>query len=108
MKQILTVFKFTYLDAFKKKAFIITTVVLIALVFIVCLIPSMIEIFSDDPSTVLPETGEETMPPDTSEIPSEDQEEFEYSQTCYYFDSSSLFIEGFDALSMYLFDTNVN
>jgi ABC-2 type transport system permease protein len=47
------------------------------------------------------------MPPDTSEIPSEDQEEFEYSQTCYYFDSSSLFIEGFDALSMYLFDTNV-
>ncbi len=107
MKQILTVFKFTYFDAFRKKAFIITTVILMALVLIVCLIPMMVDLFSDDNSSAIPETGEGVIPPETSEIYPEDPEEIEYSQTCYYFDSSSVFKDGFDALKLYLFDTNV-
>ncbi|MBE6551007.1 MAG: ABC transporter permease [Ruminococcaceae bacterium] len=110
MKQILTVFKFTYLDALRKKAFIITTALLIALIFVVCLIPTLIDLFSgDNGSESIPETGEGILIPDTTEIPDDtnDPDEYVPSQTCYYFDSSSLFPEGFDALELFLFDTKV-
>ena len=48
MKQILTVFKFTFREAAKKKAFIITTVIIMALVLIMCFIPRIVDSFKGD------------------------------------------------------------
>ncbi len=56
MKQFFTVFKFTFLDAVRKKAFKISTAILLALILIACMIPRAIGWFSPEGS----QTGEET------------------------------------------------
>ncbi|MBQ1256331.1 MAG: ABC transporter permease, partial [Clostridia bacterium] len=48
MKQFFTVFRFTYMDAVKKKAFIISTAILLVLILVACLIPKGIALFSGD------------------------------------------------------------
>lgn len=48
MKQILTVFRFTFREAAKKKAFIITTVIIMAIILIMCFIPRIVEAFKGD------------------------------------------------------------
>lgn len=46
MKQFLTVFRFTYLDAVRKKSFLISTAILMAVILIACLLPAIINLFS--------------------------------------------------------------
>lgn len=48
MKQFLTVFRFTFLDAVRKKAFIISTAVVLAAILIACSLPRIIDLFSND------------------------------------------------------------
>ncbi len=48
MKQFLTVFRFTFLDAVRKKAFKISTAILLVLILIACMIPRAIGWFTPD------------------------------------------------------------
>ena len=80
MRQIMTVFSFTFRDAVRKKAFIVSTVILLALVLIVCALPRCIELFST-PSEV--ETPEEAAPSEAQSI-------------CYLLDETGL-MDGLDA-----------
>lgn len=69
MKQIMTVFTYTFRDGARKKAFIITTVLLMALIFLLCLVPGVIALFdggSGTPEAELPTQIEgEASPADT-------------------------------------------
>lgn len=56
MKQFFTVFRFTFLDAVRKKAFIISTAILFILILAACMIPRAIEWFSPDSSQANEET----------------------------------------------------
>ena len=46
MNQIFTVFRFTYLDAVRKKAYRISTIIIMLLILILCLIPKVVGMFS--------------------------------------------------------------
>ena len=48
MKQFFTVFRFTFIDAVRKKAFIISTAILLVAILIACMIPNAIQWFSPD------------------------------------------------------------
>jgi len=48
MKQILTVFRFTFREAVKKKAFIISTMIILAIILIMCFIPRIMESLKGD------------------------------------------------------------
>lgn len=72
MRQIMTVFGFTFREAVKKKAFIISTAVILIIVLILCSLPQLISSFSSD---------------STSD---------EKGKTCYYMDDS-VKIEGAQA-----------
>lgn len=48
MRQIWTVFLFTFREAIKKKIFIISTIIIMLLVLIACSIPKITEMFADD------------------------------------------------------------
>ena len=47
MKQFLAVFRFTYLDAVRKKSFRVTTILLLVVILAACLVPKL---FGDTPS----------------------------------------------------------
>ena len=76
----MTVFSFTFRDAVRKKAFIVSTVILLALVLIACALPRCIELFS---------TPAEADPPEAA-APSEAQ------SICYLQDGTGL-MDGLDA-----------
>lgn len=76
----MTVFSFTFRDAVRKKAFIVSTVILLALVLIACALPRCIELFS---------TPAEADPPEAA-APSEAQ------SICYLLDGTGL-MDGLDA-----------
>lgn len=76
MKQILTVFGFTFRDAVKKKAFIISTVIIMVLLLIITSLPRIIEAFSDDENI---------------------DDEYE-GYTCYFIDENNLIEKGLDTL----------
>ena len=46
MKQIMTVFQFTFRDAIKRKAFIISTIIILAVILIASLIPKGVDFFT--------------------------------------------------------------
>ncbi len=48
MKQFFTVFRFTFLDAIRKKAFIISTAILLILILVACMIPRAIDFFTGE------------------------------------------------------------
>ena len=50
MKQFFTVFRFTFMDAVRKKAFIASTAILLILILIACMIPRAIDWFTPDKS----------------------------------------------------------
>ena len=50
MKQFCTVFRFTFMDTVRKKAFIVSTAILLVLILIACMIPRAIEWFTPDKS----------------------------------------------------------
>lgn len=80
MRQIMTVFSFTFRDAVRKKAFIVSTVILLALVLIACALPRCIELFSTPSEAETPEAA----------APSEAQ------SICYLLDGTGL-MDGLDA-----------
>lgn len=81
MKQILTVFKFTFREAVKKKTFIISTAIIMALMLIMCLIPRIMNSFD------------------------EEKDVDKKTQTCYFIDNSQLIPEAKEALSLKYTDT---
>lgn len=81
MKQILTIFAFTFRDAVRKKAFIITTIIILGLIVLLSAIPGLVA--SVDGGTQDPGTAE----PDES-LP-----------VCYYIDEEVLIENGLETLS---------
>lgn len=79
MKQILTVFGYTFADAVKKKSFIISSVILALLILVMCAVPGFISRFTGDG------TG--------GAVPGELPEAADMSKVCYYIDDGKL-IEG--------------
>ena len=75
MKQILTVFAFTYKDAIRKKAFIVSTIIILAAIVIACAIPGISTALKSDSDSeqnvtenVTSETAESTNPHTASTI----------------------------------------
>ena len=56
MKQFFTVFRFTFIDAVRKKAFIASTAILLILILIACMIPRAIDWFTPDKGGVSAES----------------------------------------------------
>jgi len=83
MKQILTVFAFTYKDAIRKKAFIISTIIIMAAIVIACAIPGIITAVKSDDS------AEQS----TENIVTEESDE-ESVKICYYLDEANLISDG--------------
>lgn len=81
MKQILTVLSFTFRDAIRKKAFLISTVIIAIVILGVCAVPRISALFSSD------EPKQESASP---------------SSTCYYVDSENLIPGGLTILSQNL------
>lgn len=81
MKQILTVFAFTFKDAVRKKAFIISTIIILLLISIACAIPQAMSLLnsSDNSQPVINENIA--------------------TNTCYYIDSDNLIPTGVKALT---------
>ncbi len=89
MKQIMLVFGYTFRDAVKKKAFVISTVIILALILILSMLPRGIEFFSqtDDDGT------------QSAEKPAETQESPDDLPRCYYIDENGLIADGSRVLS---------
>ncbi len=81
MKQILTVFAFTYKDAIRKKVFIISTIIMLAAIIIACAIPGIVNMFkSDDKDSNTQQTVE--------------TEETDINKISYYIDEAGLITDG--------------
>ncbi len=89
MRQIFIVFQYTLRDAAKKKAFIISTVVILALILVLSLIPRTMSLFSEDESagSVEESANEETEQNGSGE------------EICYYIDENELIPSGQQALA---------
>lgn len=85
MKQIMTICKFTFLDGLRKKAFIITTAVMLILVVGFCGVTALIGSGSG---------SDETAQEDTASQPSAS----EYSSKCYFADDTGKFADSIAAL----------
>ncbi len=85
MKQILTVFAFTYKDAIRKKAFIISTIIILAAIVIACAIPGISTALKSDSK---PETSAEQTSGD------DDNAGEESHKICYYIDEAGLIENG--------------
>ena len=81
MKQILTVFSFTFMEAVKKKAFKISSIIMALLIIALFSVPAIINAVSKEK----PETRD---------------------KTCYYIDSENSIPGGMSALSAYFPDTD--
>lgn len=84
MKQILTVFAFTYKDAIRKKAFIISTIIILAAIVIACAIPGIITAFKSDDSSEQATENVETQESDLEDV----------NKICYYIDEETLIQDG--------------
>lgn len=84
MKQILTVFAFTYKDAIRKKAFIISTIIILAAIVIACAIPGIITTFKSDDSS---EQATENMGAQETDLE-------DVNKICYYIDEDNLIQDG--------------
>lgn len=91
MRQILTVFAFTYKDALRKKAFKISTIIILVAIAIVCAIPRISSAFD----------GGDTVQEDTAQTEDGTQNqtgEEEKAKVCYYLDEAGLIPEGLKTL----------
>ena len=84
MKQILNIFAFTYSQGVRKKAFIITTVIILAVILILCTVPRLLIVFTDGNVDSLTEGT---------------------FYTCYFVDETGMFDAGIESLSVELTDT---
>lgn len=76
MRQILTVFGFTFKDAVRKKAFIISTIIILVLTVVGCMVPKLISAFTDG-----------------------NQDDGGKQNICYYIDESNLIPGGHEILA---------
>lgn len=90
MKQILTVFTYTFRDAVRKKAFIISTIIIMAGIGILCAIPGLIKLFDNDKDSKSDAAVESVLDEDKKEISKE---------TCYYVDEEGLIAEAVESLT---------
>lgn len=88
MKQILTVFAFTYKDAIRKKAFIISTILILAAIVIACAIPGISTALKSDSESTEAETNVSESEADSEEV----------TKICYYIDETGLIPEGAERL----------
>jgi len=84
MKQILNIFAFTYTQGVRKKAFIITTAIILAAILILCTLPQLLLAFTGGNVDSLAEGT---------------------FYTCYFVDETGMFDDGLGALSTELPDT---
>lgn len=91
MKQISIIMKYTFNDAVKKKAFKISTLIIVLLIAIVCALPRIISSFSKD------DAGGSEAPGTAVTV----------TEKCYYIDSDNLIPGGAEALKTYLPQANV-
>lgn len=89
MRDILTVFRFTLRDGARKKAFWVTTIIVLVLIVGICCIPRVMELFSGGST---PEPGTET-PGSSAGEPAEKTE------TCYLIDEQQLIPGAAEALA---------
>ena len=89
MRDILTVFRFTLRDGARKKAFWVTTIIVLVLIVGICCIPRVMELFSGGST---PEPG--TEPPGASA-----GEPVEKNETCYLIDEQQLIPGAAEALA---------
>lgn len=89
MRQILTVFAYTFREGARKKAFVVSTVLIMALVLILCLLPAVIDAFSDDASAPVPELPDASV---TEPLPNEvtSPDEPADDRLCYLIDDAGL------------------
>ena len=88
MKQILTVFAFTYKDAIRKKAFIVSTILILAAIVIACAIPGISNALTSDNDSDSIGTQSESNQENTEEP----------DKTCYYLDEEALIPEAVENL----------
>ena len=84
MKQILTVFAFTYKDAIRKKVFIISTIIILAAIVIACAIPGISNMIKSDSD------ADKTNVENSADV-IDDAEEVD--KICYYIDETGLLPE---------------
>lgn len=85
MKQIMTIFGFTFRDAIKKKVFIISTIIILALILILSVLPTLINHFSKEEGT--------------EPSASEKHEKTGKSSVCYYIDEDDIIKNAIEVLS---------
>jgi ABC-2 type transport system permease protein len=91
MKQIMIVFGYTFRNAAKKKSFIISTIIMALLILILCAVPRMISLFSNDNNNTVSPSG-----PASGSVT---------TKTCYYADQNNLITGAEEALSSVFTDT---
>lgn len=91
MKQILTVFAFTYKDAIRKKVFIISTIIILAAIVIACAIPGISNMLKSDSDT---DPGNATVESNADDAESAE----ELNKICYYVDETGLLADGAESL----------
>lgn len=90
MKQILTVFSFTFKDAVRKKAFILSTILIMAAIGILCAVPGLMQLFK----------GDKESKPDAAVESALDEAGTESSkETCYYVDEEGLIAQALENLT---------
>lgn len=92
MKQIFTIFQFTFIHAAKKKAFIISTVVMILLIALATALPKLLAPLS-------------APVPDAALVSDTASNEIQINQTCYYIDEGGLLTNAISALAAQFEDT---
>lgn len=87
MKQILTVCAYTFRDGARKKAFLITTALLMVLILLLCLVPGVVSFFADSDSGAPDVTATDEAPNETTD------------SLCYLIDDTGLIPDAADALA---------
>lgn len=95
MKQIPIITEYTFKDAVKKKAFKISTIIVVLLIAIVCALPRIISSFDKEEA------------PGTNENPEPPVSQTDFSDKCYYVDSENLIPGGAETLKAYFKNTDV-
>lgn len=100
MKQIATVFSYTLKEGVRKKAFLISTVIIMAVILLLCLAPRVISVFQGDDQQERAAGSRETA---GTESPSEETSEEAVQGTdevkdgiCYFIDETGIFAEHFE------------
>lgn len=88
MKQILTVFSYTFKEGIKKKAFLISTIIIMGIILLLCLAPRILNLFQNEGK----EVSEGSVQEDIVEMA-----ETKMDGTCYFVDDTGVFLEKLEA-----------